>query len=163
MIAAIGLGNELGFQDELLWQIREDLQNFKKVTAGHYLIIGKKTFLTLNGGLPGRPCIVLSRQDTFQATKPNQPVLNARTLSEAINIAHDAGEQEVFVVGGGVVYQEALLHSQKIYLSEIQARAEKADAFFPVIDPKQWRETERVEYPAKDGNPSWIYRVLERV
>ena len=129
IIVAIGEGNRvIGDKGKLPWNIPEDLKRFRETTAGHPIIMGKNTFLSIGRALPGRTNIVLT--DTPRNDAPDGVVV-ARSLEDALEKARNApGNEEVFVIGGGMVYTQALLHADRLYLTLIRAHFE-GDAFFP--------------------------------
>ena len=130
MIAAIGKNRELGRENKLLWQIPDDLQRFKRLTAGHPVIMGRKTFESILGylgkPLPGRKNIVVSRNPTWE----HEGAVTATSLGEAIEQAAETGTNEAFIIGGAQIYEAALPHANKLYLTVIDDEKD-ADSFFP--------------------------------
>ena len=100
VIAAIGEKRELGVENRLLWKLSEDLKTFKRLTMGHHILMGSKTYASVGRPLPGRTSIVLSRRG--QRDLP-QGVLRASSLEEGVNLAIEAGETELFIIGGGEI------------------------------------------------------------
>lgn len=149
LVAAIGKNRELGYQNDLLWHLRADLQRFKKLTLGHHLIMGRKTFESIGGGrpLPGRTTVVISRSD--QVAHPK--VLMAKSLDQALNIVRERKESEVFICGGGQIYDLALERADKMYLTHVDY-AERADVFFPYYQNLSWKEQVINEVPADRRN-----------
>lgn len=131
IIAAIGKNRELGKDDRLLWHIPEDLRHFKKLTLGHPVIMGRKTFesiLTmLHTPLPGRINIVATRNQSWSY----KGVIVAHSIEEGVEKARALDAEEIFIAGGAEIYAAALPLSQRLYLTRIDAAAEHADAFFP--------------------------------
>jgi dihydrofolate reductase len=132
-VVAIGRNRELGKNNKLLWHIPEDLKRFGRLTRGHPIIMGRKTFESIvsyvGGPLPGRTNIVVTRN-------PLRPGLDgvtvARSLEEAIEIAKkQPGADEIHIGGGAELYKQALPMIDKLYLTLIDAEAPDADAFFP--------------------------------
>jgi dihydrofolate reductase len=118
IIAALGKNRELGKQGALLWRIPEDLKRFKTLTVGHPVVMGRKTFESIGKPLPGRTNLVLSRA--------------GMSLEEALKKAKDApGGEEIFIIGGAQIYEQALPFADRLYLTLIEAEASDADAFFP--------------------------------
>lgn len=144
IIAAIARNNALGFENKLLYWLPNDLKRFKALTTGHTIIMGRKTFESLpKGALPNRRNIVLSRQDIeFPGAE------RFGSLEEAL--AQCRAEEEVFVIGGASVYREALSLADKLCLTHIEDSPAQADAFFPEIDPKVWKETGREAHPTDE-------------
>lgn len=131
IIAAIGRNREIGKAGKLLWPIMDDLRNFKTVTMGKPIIMGRKTFESIGRPLPGRKNIVITRSPSFSV----EGVVVTNSLSEALKAAQEAaqetGVEEIFVIGGGEIYQEALPLANHLYLTRIDASEPEADAFFP--------------------------------
>ncbi len=129
VIAAIGKNRELGKNGKLLWRIPADLEFFKKTTIGHSILMGRKTFESLPKILPGRKHYVLSRKP-----KTDTDSVSYITDLSSFTKEHENDEEEIFVIGGGMVYWEMIKHAKKIYLTEIQSEDEAADTFFPEFD-----------------------------
>ncbi len=125
MIAAIASGNRaLGKDNELIYKIPEDLKRFKELTTGHTIIMGRKTFESIGKVLPGRTNIIVTHEPNyvFEGAKV------VHSLDEALRLAQ--GDNEIFVIGGGQIYQEAINLADKLYLTIVEGSPE-ADTFFP--------------------------------
>jgi dihydrofolate reductase len=144
IIVAIARNGAIGFENKLLYWLPNDLKRFKALTTGHTIIMGRKTFESLpKGALPNRRNIVLTRQDIeFPGAE------RYGSLEEAL--AHCTGEEEVFIIGGASVYQEALPLADKLCITHIEDTPAQADAFFPAIDPAVWKETSREVHPTDE-------------
>lgn len=134
IIAAIGKNRELGRDGQLIWRLPEDLKYFKKTTMGHPVLMGHKTFDSLPGLLPGRKHYVVTRKTDLD-------------LDPAVEIINDlpafiakcaTGDEEIFVIGGGMIYWEMLKHCDRLYLTEVDAADAEADTFFPEFDKGQF-------------------------
>lgn len=128
MIAAIASGNRaLGKNNELIYHIHEDLQRFKKITSNHLIIMGRKTFESIGKALPNRINIVITRQPNFSA----ENVIIIHSLDEALRLSQlKVGDEEVFIIGGGQIYEEAIKKADKLYLTIVEGNPD-ADTFFP--------------------------------
>ncbi len=126
IIAAIGPNRELGRNNKLLWHIGEDLKRFKKLTQGHAVIMGRKTYESIGKPLPNRTNIIITHDDKFSAHN----CIVVHSIKEAIKIGKDLSPEEIFFIGGGEVYRQALPYAQKLYLTVVEGRYE-ADTFFP--------------------------------
>ncbi|MFA5132190.1 MAG: dihydrofolate reductase [Candidatus Paceibacterota bacterium] len=126
IIAAIGKNRELGKNNTLLWKIPDDLKRFKVLTSGHPVVMGRKTFESLGRPLPNRVNIVVTRNETW---KP-EGVTIVHSLSDGISLAQQLDSVEIFILGGGEIYSEALPLSNRLYLTVINDEKE-ADTFFP--------------------------------
>ena len=138
-VVAIGKNRELGKGNELLWHISDDLKRFKKVTMGHPIIFGRKTFESLpKRPLPGRTNIVVTRDASWK----HEGVLVADSLEKAIEIAKkQPGAEEIHIGGGAQIYEQALPHINKLYLTLIDAEALDADSFFPPYEAEFTKKT----------------------
>ena len=141
IIVAVSLNNAIGRDNKLLYWLPNDLKRFKLLTTGHTIIMGRHTFESLpKGALPNRRNIVLS-------TNPATSFAGTEvfcSLQEAIQ--HCQGEEEIFIIGGESVYKQAMNVADKIYLTQIEDVTEGADAFFPEIDKKEWKEKGREDH-----------------
>lgn len=158
LIVACGRKGEIGKKNGLLWHISEDLKNFKRITLGKTILMGRKTYESIGKPLPGRETIVLTRSEDFDV--PGVSV--ARSFESAIELAKKQEVEEFVICGGGEIYRQAMPFVQKIYLSKIDAEDVEADTFFPVINPEQWRVAEENIYPAVMNAPAWSFTILER-
>ncbi|MGB9883564.1 MAG: dihydrofolate reductase [Microgenomates group bacterium] len=142
IIAAIGKNRELGKDNKLLWQIKADMQRFKKLTEGHIVIMGRKTFQSLPEKfrpLPKRVNIVITSQKNFtifSRSKKDSLVYITSSLKEAIKKAQQLVKEkklpeEIFIIGGASVYAQAISLADKLYLTVIDKSYPQADVFFP--------------------------------
>lgn len=137
MVVAVGDRGEIGKDGQVPWRIPEDLKHFKRVTMGHAIIMGRKTWDEVGRPLPGRRNIVVSRNRAL--VLPGAEVFS--TLDEAIEAARTT-DSEPRIIGGSHIYAAAMPLTTRIYLTEVH-RAVDADTFFPPLDRNVWRETER--------------------
>ncbi|MFZ2199518.1 MAG: dihydrofolate reductase [Microgenomates group bacterium] len=147
-IAVIGQKNELGNKNGLLWQVPGDLPRFKKLTMGHPIIMGRKTYESIGRELAGRTNIVVSRKGEIDS------------IEKAIELAKKSpGSEEIFVIGGGEIYKLAMPYIDKLYLTVVENSAE-ADTFFP-----DYSEFEKVlsDEPREENGIKYRYLTLERV
>ena len=164
VIAAVAHNGVIGKENRLLWRISEDLRRFKAITLGHPVVMGRKTWESLGRPLPGRTHVVISRQRGFVPVdaegKPAPDVRVAGSLEEAMAIF--PREEEVFVIGGGEIYRQAMEIADTFYLTEVEADYE-GDTFFPAWDPAGWQElfTERHERGAQFEHP-FVFRDFVR-
>lgn len=135
MVAAAGENNTLGRDGKLLWSLPHDMRRFKKLTMGHPVIMGRKTFETLPEPLPGRTNIIITRRKDYQAE--NCKVVHS--MEEALKVAKSLPNvKEICILGGGEIYKLGLSFANKIELTRIHDNFENGDAFFPNIDCNQW-------------------------
>lgn len=132
MIAAIAENNALGKENKLVWNLPDDFKRFKKLTTGHPIIMGRKTFESLPGILPNRKHIVITHKSDYHP----EGCLIANTIEEAIDLA--SKDEEIFIIGGGEIYKLAMPFADKLQITQVNARFE-ADAFFPEIVNTEWK------------------------
>ncbi len=144
IIAAINKNRGIGLDNKLLYWLPNDLKRFKSLTTGHTIIMGRKTFESLpKGALPNRRNIVLSHNMQNFAGAECFNSLDAA-------IQHCTQDEEIFIIGGSSLYQEAIYLADKLYITEINDTEKDADVFFPPISPNEWIEKSRECYPSDD-------------
>lgn len=138
----------IGYKNRLLYAIPSDMTRFRKLTTGHTIIMGRKTFESLpNGALPNRRNIVIS--------KTREQIAGCEvyaSLEEALEARKEAAEDECFIIGGASIYEQALPFADKLYLTIVEKEPEHADTFFPEINPAEWEVTEK-EMRNENGLP----------
>ena len=144
MIAAVGRNGVIGDGSSMPWHISEDLKFFKRTTMGHPMIMGRRTFEAM-GVLRGRRSIVMTRREDWR----HADVETAHSLAEALSLAGPA--DEVFIVGGGEVYREAMPYAARLVITEVD-QSPDGSVTFPEIDQTQWQET---EHESRDGF-AWV-------
>lgn len=160
MIVAVSENNVIGLHGEMPWKkIPADLRFFRTMTTGHWCILGRKTFEALgNTVLPGRKFIVVTRKKDFSHAE----VVVAHSLPEAFENPVLREETEVFILGGGEIYREALYATDKIYMTRVHASF-PGDTFFPELSKNHWKLTEKKSLPKGDATPYDIdFETFER-
>lgn len=148
----------IGKLNNLPWHLSSDLQRFKQLTQGHHLIMGRKTWQSINKPLPGRIPLVISRSKIISP----QGVIITRSLEEALSIAKSSGEDEVFIIGGGDIFNLAIEKADCIYLTEIDAIVD-ADVFFPDIERQDWEEVHTSSQQKRNQDEyASTYKILVR-
>ncbi|OGA21506.1 MAG: hypothetical protein A3H34_06515 [Betaproteobacteria bacterium RIFCSPLOWO2_02_FULL_67_19] len=155
LIAAVAANGVIGADGGLPWRLPEDLQHFKRMTRGHAVVMGRKTWASIGKALPGRKNVVVTRQAAFEA--PGASV--AASLETALALCQD--QAVVFVIGGAELYRAALPIADGLLLTEIR-RDYPGDTHFPEIDQAAWRETERQPQVAADGTRFDFVRYVRR-
>ena len=145
LIVAAAENNAIGKNNQLLWHLPNDLKFFKNTTWGMPVIMGRKTFESVNKPLPNRFNIVITRQAGWEA----EGVLVATDLPDAIKKAGETNCKEIFVIGGGEIYKQAYAMAHKIYLTRVHA-APDGDTFFPAIEDSTWTLAQNQDFPADD-------------
>ncbi len=146
IIAALARNRVIGKNNDLPWNLPDDMKYFMQTTRHHYVIMGRKNYESIPlkfRPLPQRVNIVITRQPRYLA--PGCTVLHS--LTEALELANKAGQTEVFVIGGAQIYREALPLAHRLYLTEIHAEVD-GDTFFPEFNPAEWKEVQRLHHPA---------------
>jgi len=144
LVAAVAANGVIGAGGKLPWHIPEELKHFKRLTLGHPVIMGRRTWESLKGPLPQRENIVVTRTPGYHA--PGAAV--ASSLGGALAMC--AGEPVAFVIGGTRLFEESLPLADGMVLTEIQ-RDYAGDTWFPKWDRSQWRESQREAHTADDG------------
>lgn len=163
LIAAAASNGVIGLEGGMPWHISEDLKYFKQVTMGAPVVMGRKTYASIGSALPGRANIVITRNTEFAPIDADVVHDVAAGLRKARALAEIDGSDEVFVIGGAEIYAQALDEADKVYLTEIDGEY-PGDAFFPDLDPKQWRETNREPHgPDGKGGPAFSFVVYARM
>jgi dihydrofolate reductase len=141
LIAAIGKNNELGKKNTLLWDLPKDMKYFRDTTRGHTVIMGQKTFESIGKALPNRKNIVITRNTLFK----NKDVEISYSLEDTLKLYKNTKE-EIFVIGGGEIYKQAIGSASKLYITHVEGIFPDADTFFPEIIPIVWNETSHIEH-----------------
>lgn len=163
-IAAVAENRVIGHQNELPWRLSEDLKRFKKLTVGHSIIMGRKTFESIGSPLSNRTSIVVTRNTRFSAS--GAVVVNS--FPDAVRHANDTtqdaeGPLESFVIGGAAIFREALSLCGRLYLTRVHATV-KGNIFFPKIKMNEWHILQKEFYPAdKKNDYPTTFAVYERV
>lgn len=153
LLAAVARNGTIGLDGGLPWHIPADLKRFKSLTMGKPMIMGRRTFESLPGLLPGRRHIVLTRDSTYRAAGAEI----AASLDEAFALA-DA--PEIAVIGGGQIYAAALPRANRLELTEVHAEIE-GDTYFPERG-NDWHETFRERHEAGESHPAYSFVTLVR-
>lgn len=167
MIAAMAANRVIGQGNRLPWRLPADLRWFKAKTVGHTLIMGRRTYDSIGRPLPWRRMIVITRQEGWRPEGPGKDsVLVVHSLDEALTAVRkgvgDEAEDEVFIAGGGEIFQQALPIADRIYLTRIEADF-PGDAFFPELDAAAWQTVEQEHHDASDENPyPYTFETLDR-
>ena len=148
IIVAIAENYAIGKKGDLLCHLPEDLKHFKTITSGKTVMMGERTFFSLpKHPLPNRRNIVLTDVPgkTFEGAE------TVYSLDEMVQAVQ--GEEEAFVIGGGMVYRQMMERADKLYITHIHHSWPDADTFFPVIDPAIWKQLSAERHSADENNP----------
>jgi dihydrofolate reductase len=159
LLVAMDQRGGIGFQGQLPWRLPDELKNFKKLTWGHHLLMGRKTFTSIGRVLPGRVSMVLTHQPD-QIVFPCQPpdCLIFTSLNAALEAARLAGEEELFIIGGGELFNQTLPLCDRIYLTQVQATV-PADVLFPPFSFDEWEILSSLHHPA-DTNHLYPFTIM---
>ncbi|MCA0231789.1 MAG: dihydrofolate reductase [Bacteroidetes bacterium] len=141
MIVAVAQNGVIGRDNQLIWHLPNDLKQFKRLTTGHPIIMGRKTFESIGKPLPNRTSIVITRSKEWAY----EGVIVVHSMEEAIAAAQATQTEEAFVIGGAEIYRVAFPLADKLYLTEVKADFE-GDAYFEPINPNEWKEISRVSH-----------------
>lgn len=143
LIVAMDEEGGIGLKNRLPWHISSDLKRFKTLTMGHHILMGRKTFESINRSLPGRSMIVVSRKKGYRIEGGQV----ARSVQEGCDLAERREESELFIIGGGQIFAQTIGLADRIYMTRLHTTA-GCDVFFPEYDEKAWQETDVSYHPA---------------
>ncbi len=158
IIVAKAKNNVIGKNNKIIWNLPDDLKRFKKLTTGHTIIMGRKTFESLGRVLPERKHIIFSQNPDFKVNDENVEIVHSMLqIQEYIE-----NEEENFVIGGAMIYNLLMPYVKKMYITQINKEFE-GDTFFPKIDENIWKEVERIPgIKDEENNLDYEYITYER-
>ena len=149
LIVAMDKNRVIGRGGGIPWHLSSDFAYFKRLTNGHPIIMGRKTFESIGRALPGRTNIVITSNESWSA--PDCECVGS--LQEAIDLAEKSlGGDELFVIGGGIIFAESMRLADRLYVTEVDTIVTDGDTFFPVIDPIKWYEISRERHMKDEKN-----------
>jgi dihydrofolate reductase len=155
LLAAVARNGVIGRDNQLPWHLSPDLKRFKRLTMGHAIIMGRKTFESIGRPLPGRANVVVTRRDDW---RPDGVVV-AHSIEDAL--AQAVGD-EVFVIGGEDLFRQTIGRADRLHLTRLDENF-PGDTFFPEVDPAQWRLVEREDHgPDADAPFAYSFLVYDR-
>jgi len=163
LIVALSENGAIGNNGGLPWHLSADLRRFKRLTMGHVMLMGRKTWESIGRPLPGRTSIVISRQRDYRSGFDGVPVVVSldNALAEARNVVDETAE--VFVIGGARVYEMVFPRVDRLQLTRVHAEVD-GDVFFPTVNWDEWHLVEEEQHPADAKNDfAHTYQVFERV
>lgn len=163
IIVAIAKNGVIGVGGDLPWRLSSDLKRFKRDTMGKPIIMGRKTWESIGRPLPGRPNIVVTRNNSYEADGADV----VSSLSDAIKLAEVKlrclNEKEICIIGGGQLYKEAIDFAGRLYVTHVMAEP-KGDTWFPEIEQEHWKPIIREEFSAGEKDDvDTLYIVYERI
>jgi len=156
LIAAVADNRVIGVDGDLPWRLPDDLKFFSETTRGHHVLMGRKNFDSIPKKfrpLPGRPNIVVTRNQAFNEAG----VIVAHSLEEGIAKAKAAGEEELFIIGGGEIYRQTMDQAERLVITHVHA-SPKGETHFPVIDEKVW-EKKVISFHPKDDVHNYSFEI----
>lgn len=157
IIVAMSRGGVIGRDNRLPWHLPADLKRFKALTMGHTIVMGRKTWDSINRLLPGRRTVVVTRNPALR--------IEGATVVASLPAALATGgdDDEIFIIGGEEIFRQGMAHADRIYLTIVEGQFE-GDTHMPAIDPAHWRRVSSESHPATDANPlAWRFEVHERI
>jgi dihydrofolate reductase len=155
LIIAVAENNVIGKDNTLIWRLSEDLKNFKKLTTGHSIIMGRKTYDSIGRPLPNRHNIIITRNKRLKVEGCHV----VYSLEKAFELAADLdGSDEIFVIGGANIYEQAWSEVDKVYLTKVNATPE-GDAFFDLAHFDDWEVKEKRPF-GKDEKNEFDFEIL---
>lgn len=146
-IVAVAENGVIGKDNDLPWRLSDDLKFFKKTTSGHHIIMGRKNYQSIGFPLPKRTNIILTKNPFFIVSN----CLIANSIEEALDLALQNGEEEVFIIGGAKIYEQTMDIIDTLYYTEVHAKPE-GDVYFPDIDWSEWELLHAEKFEANDKN-----------
>lgn len=138
LIAAAAENNALGKDNRMIWRLPDDFKRFKQLTTGHHIVMGRKTLESMDGPLPNRANVVITRQEDY--TYEGCIIVNSLDAA----LAACPQDEEVYIIGGGEIYKQSIALAHKIELTRVLGISPEADAYFPEIETDEWTLTESV-------------------
>ncbi|PZX53848.1 dihydrofolate reductase [Algoriphagus ratkowskyi] len=160
LIAAVAENNVIGKDNEMVWRLPDDFKRFKALTSNHFILMGRKSFESLDGLLPNRTHVVITRNKNYSMPEGH---FVFHSLEEGLAFCESKNVDHLYVIGGGEIYKEALPHAHQMQLTEVNASPE-GDAFFPEFDKSNWKTSFSEHHPADERHEySFTYVDYERI
>ncbi len=159
IIVAMAKNRTIGNKGKIPWKIPQDLERFKQLTMGHWIIMGRKTYESIGRPLPGRTNVVITRN--LKSIKDDSQIVLSNSLDAILNLKES---ETVFVIGGEEIYRQALIRADMLHITLI-GRDFPGDAFFPEINEEEWEIVEQLAgNPGGDQHPElfWWYQTYRR-
>jgi dihydrofolate reductase len=154
-IVAMAHDRVIGKDNDIPWYLPADLQHFKKITLNHHIIMGRNCYNSIGKPLPKRTNIIVTRDAYFISSN----CIIARSITEALQVAHAHGEEEVFIIGGGQIYEQTEELWDKLYITEVDLKVD-GDIYFPEVDYSQWNLLTEESHNTDEKN-EWAYTFKE--
>ena len=157
-VVAAAKNNVIGKDNQLVWNLPNDMKFFKNVTWGMPVVMGRKSFESLGKALPGRKNIVLTRQEDWKA----KDVIVVKSMEEAKEAVKEMDVKEMMVIGGGEIFKMVMPEAKRIYLTRVDAEPD-GDAYFPKVDPAEWELVSKKDHEADAKHAyNYSFQIWER-
>lgn len=157
-IAAVSQNNVIGLKNDLPWHLSADMKFFKRITFGHAVILGRKSYEAFGRAYPGRPNFVVTRQKDY--TLADATVVHS--IEEAIERAKEIEKEEIFILGGAKIFEQSLPVIDRIYITRIYEDFE-GDTFFPEVDFNEWKLVKDEQHEPDEKNKyKYAFQTWER-
>jgi dihydrofolate reductase len=157
-IVAVAKNNVIGKDNDIPWYLPADLQHFKKITLGHHVLMGRNCYESIGKPLPKRTNVIITRDAYFLSSN----CIIARSVEEALEIAYKNKEEEVFIIGGGQIYEQTKELWTKLYLTEVDLDID-GDVFFPDLNYKEWQLVSEVKHFKDEKNEyDYVFKEYSR-
>lgn len=159
LLYAMDRNRLIGKNNQLPWHLPQDLAYFKRVTMGHTIVMGRKTFDSIGKPLPGRENIIITRDKHF--TSNGCKIIHS--IDELLELSRNKMDEEIFVIGGAEIFKEILPYSDRLYVTNIYHEFE-GDTYFPSIDENEWKMISKEPGIKDDKNPyDFDFAVYEKI
>ena len=159
LVVAASENNAIGKNNQLIWHLPNDLKFFKNITWGFPVIMGRKSFESVNKPLPGRTNIVITTNPDWKV----ETVIVVKNLKDAIQKAAETNSKQIFIIGGGDIYKQSMDIADSIYITRVHADLE-GDTFFPEIDRSKWKLTSNQDFEADEKHEySYSFQIWEKI
>lgn len=160
-IVAYDKNRAIGHSGNLPWEIKDDFENYKKITEGHCLIMGRKTYESNTQPIAGRTNIVITSNREYEVPKGTYV---RHSVEDGIKLALELGDDECFINGGGEIYKAGMSHVTKAYITQVHCEINGADSFFPDVDFSTWENEDGFVHEKDERNQyKWEFKVYTRL
>lgn len=157
-IVAVAKNNVIGKDNNIPWYLPADLKYFKNTTLNHHVIMGRNCYESIGKPLPKRTNVIITRDAYFISSN----CLVARSIPEALHMAHENGEEEVFIIGGGQIYEQTADLWNRLYITEVDLEVD-GDVFFPEVNYAEWKLIHEEQHEKDEKNEfDYGFKVFER-
>jgi dihydrofolate reductase len=146
-IVAKAKNNVIGKDNDIPWYLPADLKYFKKITTGHHILMGRKCFQSIGKPLPKRTNVIITQNPFFLVSN----CYIANSVEESLQIAHDNGEEEAMIIGGGQIYELTKHLWDRMYITEVEAEID-GDIYFPVMNMENWELSSKKDHKKDEKN-----------